>query len=154
MGSARTFIYTAGDEKSHIDLGKKLREILPEWKNNEKRDYVVVVKVNRPIRSIKQNAYYWVCLQIVAIETGHTKEQLHEICKKRFNSDMIPLPKSGNEIVPNTTSDLDELEFIAYTNRCKQFFTDEFGIVIPEREKMTEAQRIEIENTYFDNFIG
>lgn len=143
----RTFIIKAGDEKTFKDLGNYLRELGNQDKTKGK-DFCVVVKQNKPIRSLKANGYYHIILTIIGAETGHTHEQLHDICKKKFNYEVINLPKSGSEIRGRSTKDLLTDEFAAYVNRVKQWAQDEFGIQIPERESIDYSTQVEIGNRY------
>ena len=137
----KNILYTAGDEKSHKDLGKYLQG-LPAG------DYIIQVKKNRPIRSLSANRYYHLILNIMGIETGHTHEQLHEICKLKFNPEIINTPKGGSIVVGRTTGDMDTKEFGAYVNRVKQWARDEFNMVIPEPGEMDRLKQYEIENRY------
>lgn len=143
----KIFLYTAGDADSHKDLGRRLQELEPG-------EYCMTIKRNRPIRSLNQNKYYHAILNIIAISTGHTHDELHEICKLKFNSKWVDLPRGGTHVIGKTTSDLDTAEFTAYVNRVKQWAIDEFGITIPESRDIDYARWIEIENTYDDNFKG
>lgn len=143
----RTFIAKPGDDSTLKQFGNYWRQLEKNEKTRGK-DYCLVVKQNRPVRSLKQNAYYHIILSLIGIETGHTHEQLHDICKKKFNYEVINLPKSGSEIRGKSTADLLEDEFAAYVNRVKQWAQDEFGVVIPEREKIDYSTQVEIGNHY------
>ena len=138
-------IYTAGDANSHKALGKKLSELKPG-------QYVLEVKRNRPIRSISQNKFYFAILKVIATETGNDIDRLHEIAKKKFNGEMVILPKSGAEMVGKSTGDLDSKEFTAYINRVKLWARDEFGVLIEERENTTIQHLIDIEDKYKKTF--
>lgn len=148
----RVFFYKPNDPDSHKELGKKLQELrkVREGKHGDERpiNYRVEVYEVRPVRSIKSNAYYHVILNIIAIDTGHTHEQLHEICKNKFNADVIHLPKGGMVMVGKTTTNLDSAEFTAYVNRVKQWAQDEFGIIIPDPSQLDERRIAEIQNLY------
>lgn len=144
---SRIYLYKAKDANSHKELGQKLKE-LPDG------EYVVEIKKNRAIRSLNSNKYYHVILNIIAISTGHTHEELHEAMKIKFNCQVIFFPKGGSQIVGKTTSDLDSGEFSAYVNRVKQWALDEFGIVIPQANDIDYKRWIEIETTYEDSFRG
>lgn len=154
----RVFFYTPDDPESHKNLGNKLRGLPKTRKNKEGFDvpihYRIEVYEKKPVRSLKANAYYHVVLNIIAIDTGHTHEQLHEICKKKFNGDIIHLPKGGMEMIGNTTTNLDQTEFFAYVNRVKQWAQDEFGITIPDISRLDDRTIAEIQNTYEENFRG
>jgi hypothetical protein len=137
----RHLLFNTEDEDTKEKLLKELRD-LPDG------EYHITIKKNKPIRSLKANAYYWVILNIIGAETGHDREQLHEICKKKFNSDVILYPKGGLEIVGRSTSDLDTAEFTAYVNRVKMWAQDDWGIEIPEAKDVDYKRWMEIENAY------
>lgn len=143
----RVFFYNSKDETSIRKLGKDLRD-MPE------ANYRVEVYKKHAVRSLKANAYYHVILNIIGISTGHTHEQLHEICKKKFNGDIIHLPKGGMEQVGKSTKNLDTAEFTGYVNRVKQWAQDEFGIIIPDAKQLDERRIAEIQNTYDENNSG
>ncbi len=137
----RMIIYKAGDGEDHRKVGSLLRELPPG-------EYLITIKKNRPVRSLNANKYYHMIINMIGIETGHTHEQLHDICKKKFNYEIVTLPKSGSEIMGMSTSNLDTKEFAAYVNRVKQWAMDEFNIVIPEPKDVDYAKWMEIENNY------
>lgn len=141
----RTFIITSGDESTFKELGKYLRELKPG------SNYIIEVKKNRAIRSLSQNKYYHAILNIIAIDTGHTHEELHEAMKMKFNCSVIFFPKGGSQIISKTTSNLDSLEFTTYINQVKNWALNEFGIVIPEAKDIDYQRWLEIENTYEQN---
>lgn len=143
----KILIYTAGDEASHKALGQELQKIPPG-------EYCIEVKKNRPIRSMKANKYYFAILKIIGINTGHTHEELHEIMKLKFNSEIVHFPKSGSQIIGKTTSDMDTAEFAAYLNRVKKFAIEEFNLVIPEPRDLDYVRWMEIENSYNRTFSG
>lgn len=144
----RTFIIKSGDEKTYKPLGVYLRELKPGG------NYIIEVKKNRAIRSMSQNKYYHAILNIIGISTGHTHEELHEAMKMKFNCKMIFFPKGGNQVVPQSTSNLDTAEFTAYINRVKRWCIDEFNIIIPEAKDIDYARWLELENTYDQNQQG
>lgn len=143
----KILIYTAGDAESHKVTGKALQALPPG-------EYFIEIKKNRAIRSLQANKYYHVVLNIIGISTGHSHDELHEICKLKFNSQLVDLPKGGSQIIGKTTSNLDTIEFAGYVNRVKQWAMDEWGIVIPESKDIDYKRWMEIENTYNENFSG
>jgi hypothetical protein len=144
---SRIYLYKAKDEASHKEIGKKLRE-LPEG------TYVIEIKKNQAVRSLSANKYYHLILNIIAIDTGHTHEELHEALKLKFNCKVIFFPKGGSQVVGNSTADLDTKEFAGYVNRVKQWALDEFSIQIPEPKDVDYKRWMEIETTYENNFNG
>jgi hypothetical protein len=151
----RHYTFSAGDYMNLKSIGNIFKALHEEAaKENKINEYVVTIAKNRPVRSLKANKYYHAILKIIAIDTGHTHDQLHEICKKKFNAEIVHLPKGGTEILGRTTSDLDTAEFAGYVNRVKQWAQDEFNIVIPELKDVDYKMWMEIETTYEDNFQG
>jgi len=86
-------------------------------------------------RSHSQNRFLWgVVYREIAIHTGHSEEEIHEVCKQRF------LPKSfvviegiETEIHKSTTS-LTVPEFSEYLDRCMAL-AGEMGITLPDRHE-------------------
>ena len=143
----KNFLYNPSNPQKHKELGNYLKS-LPEG------EYVVKVKKNRPIRSLSANAYYHFCLKIIAIDTGHDAEDLHETMKLKFNSAMINFPKGGSQIIGKSTKDLDTKEFGAYINRVKNWAIQEYNIVIPEPKDLDYMKQMELENQYEKVFSG
>ncbi len=141
----RIFVIKAGDESTFKELGAYLREL---GKTKKDVEYAVVVKANKPIRSLQSNKYYHTIIKYIAGETGHTHEQIHEICKRKFNSEVVQFPKGGSEFVGRSTKDLNTTEFAGYVNRVVQWALDEFNIVIPKPQDVTYARWMQIENNY------
>jgi hypothetical protein len=137
----KNILYTAGDPKSHKELGARLRE-LPVG------EYIIQIKKNRAIRSLSANRYMHFAVNIVANHTGHSHDEIYEIAKLKFNSKLIHLPKGGTQIVSMSTKDLDTKEFGAFVNRFCQWALDEFGISIPQPGDLDLMKQIEIENQY------
>lgn len=143
----KVLLYTAGDAASHKELGKQLQDLKPGT-------YVIEVKRNRPVRSLSANKYYHALLNIAAIETGITHNDLHEAMKYKFNSKVVFFPSGGSQCIGNSTSDLNSAEFAGFVNRVKQYFTDEVGLIIPEQKDIDYKTWIEIQNTFDENFNG
>ncbi len=157
--------YTAGGPETpaeHKAIGQYLQSLKPG-------NYLVEVKKNRPIRSLNANKYYHVIVNIIAIETGHTHEELHEALKMKFNSKKIFIERKEkgmteaeqvaerlvpSMIIPGSTADLDTAEFASYINRIKHWAAEELHIIIPEAKDIDYKRWMEIENQYRDVFRG
>lgn len=140
--------YTSHSPESDNKLYKTLTEL-------KAGSYIIEIKRNRPIRSLTANKYYWAILTIIATDTGEwDREQLHEVCKRKFNGKPVSLPKGGIEMVGNSTSNLDSQEFAAYVSRVKQWAQNEWGTVIPEARDITYQLWMEIQNKYETTFQG
>jgi hypothetical protein len=137
----KLYLYQAGDEKSHKLLGDQLRQL-------KEGEWIISVKRNRAIRSLSANRYLHFAIQIVAIHTGHTHEEIYEITKLKFNSKLLNMPKSGQTLIGQSTKGMDTAEFSALTNRFCKWALDEFGIVIPQPGDLDLIKQMEIENQY------
>ncbi len=106
------------------DRGKKRIAISNQLRYH---DYVHSLKLNQPVwitieteenkRTLSQNNYYHLYLDIVADETGDDHNSLHEYFKRLF----LPprkLKVLGKEIlIPSSTTDLSKLDFSEYLDR-------------------------------------
>ena len=95
------------------------------------KTYNLSLSVKRKIRSVSQNALYWLWLTCIEKETGNDKIDLHEyfkqeflghITKEVFNTEVYPL---------RSTTGLNTKEFTDYLNKIQVFVASELGIVLP-----------------------
>jgi len=143
-------IYHPGNIDEHQKIGQYLRS-LPERPNG----YLIEVSNNNPKRSLDQNAYYWVVLQIISISTGEfDKDRLHRICERKFSSTIEDLPNGESVVVIIPTKELDSAKFAAYVNTVKMWAREIFNIVIPESKDITHKLWMEIEDSYNETFTG
>lgn len=101
-------------------------------------DGEVVIKIQGQTRSERANRFYFgVVLAAISEHTGYTVEELHELCKQRFNG------RTASDCDPDTgevedregwqsTASLDSAAFMIYVDRVRQWAAQEFGIVIPD----------------------
>lgn len=141
----RNFIIKAGDESTFKQLGAYLREL---GTKKAGKDYCVVVKENRPIRSLKANAFYWVVIQIYATHTGHTSKEIDYLFRMDRPWEEIEL-KTGRKRVPKESHNLDSKEYAAVINNLLQWGRENFPeVMIPRQEDVTYQQWIEVQNNY------
>lgn len=85
----------------------------------EGKEVVVVVKQYRRIRSVKQNALYWLYLGALSEWSGHTTEELHQFFKLKFlPRRFITVLNEEVQDEPSTTV-LDDKEFSEYLERIQ-----------------------------------
>ena len=131
------------------------QEIMNKLKELKEGEYVITVKKKKHIRSLDANAYYWAILTLIASESGeYDRDRLHSICAKKFNGELVHLPKSPAERIGKSTSNLDSAEFSAYVSRVKMWARDEFNIIIPEKQDVTYQAWADIETNYEKTFAG
>ena len=88
------------------------------------------------IRSTPENKYYWgVVVEILSDELGYSKNEIHEILKGMFLSD-VKFLKTKNGVkearIPKSTTELTTAEFENYLSEIRQWAIMELGILIPE----------------------
>jgi hypothetical protein len=140
-----TFTGTVKDGKLFIDKNKLFRQHLLNYPTG-KRVEVTVEKLSRT-RTNNQNRYYWgVIIKEIAQHTGHDPEQVHEYLKFRFSPKMhfnLPIRATPeqeflttpsqpmNEGIPTSTTRLDTLAFVEYTEKCRLWANEYLGLQIP-----------------------
>lgn len=105
------------------------------------KDVVISIKQKRNSRSLKQNAYYWVCVQLAhsqMLELGneYTENQVHEFFKSKFLQvqETITNRKTGeteNVMRVKSTTELDVKEFNEYIEKIARFCAEFLDIEIP-----------------------
>lgn len=97
-----------------------------KWIQSLKGDVDVTVRKRRRDRTLSQNAYYWVCLTIIAEELGYYPEEMHDTFKSMFLVDRTgPIP-----IVRSTTR-LNTVEFSEYFEKIAHEAA-KMDIVLPD----------------------
>lgn len=98
------------------------------------KPYDINVAVHHVKRSTSQNALYWLWLDIVADETGNSRDELHDVFRAKF------LPVAEHEVLGvvvrelPTTTKLSTDQFTTYLNQIEVFCNTELGIVLPHPE--------------------
>ena len=108
------------------------REALLEQLKGYRLPFKIVVQEIYPARSVDANAYYWgVITKMIAIETGHTAEELHEYYKRMFLVDYAPNKKNEWSLRVKSTTELDQREFMSYALKVRAQAMLDLGIDIP-----------------------
>ena len=89
-------------------------------------------------RTNKQNAWLWgVAYKLLSDHLGYTPEEIHEVCKQKFNSKPVEITnKQTGEtetiIIGATTTDLNKLEEWESFKEQVQRLGASLGVVIPD----------------------
>lgn len=75
-------------------------------------DGVLHIKRKWNKRSLSQNKYFWLCLEVIAEYTGHTSEELHVIYKGLFCPKKEISVGKKKYMIPKGTSELTKSEFV------------------------------------------
>jgi hypothetical protein len=123
---------TIRDSKLFLDKGEKFKQYLAGL--NGKRVQVTVEKIKHS-RTLQQNKYYWgVVVKLIAQHTGHDPEQIHELLKQKFSPKWhwnTPVTITPTLSVPTSTTRLDTLEFVEYTEKCRIWANEFLNLNIP-----------------------
>jgi hypothetical protein len=142
------FHYKKGNAEQHKELGKKLQSL-------DDGEYIIDIKKNRPVRSLDANKFYWAVLQIIAIESGHDKDWLHDFYKNEFNAEEVRFHGGEVKRMARSTSNMDTKEFALYLNRVIEHGRSFFGCVIMEQRDFDYAKLMMIKEQYdrvFENY--
>lgn len=108
-------------------------------------DSRVVVDIKKwPKRSLLQNNYYRLILEIIANEYGSFKEEMHDYFRELYLKDQTYIKSMDKYVtVIKSTQDLTMAEFCNYVNRVILWASNE-GIIIPEatRDAFTSRNKI------------
>jgi hypothetical protein len=98
--------------------------------NNKSVD--VVIRLPRKDRSNKQNRWYWLCVVgIPAEHFGYLPEEMHEAYKFMF----LKRDEEGKPLTVRSSASLSTVEFIEYTENCRQWAAEQ-GFIIPDPKEV------------------
>jgi len=93
----------------------------------------ITVKEYEPKRSVDANRRLWALHQLAANVTGHSVEEMHEICKLKF----LPrgLVKVGDEQyeVAGSSAKLTRKKFGEFMEQCESFYIQELGVFLGDQ---------------------
>jgi len=104
-----------------------------DWKYFEGKRVKIEVSESRNNRSDLQNRYYWgVVLKYLSDETGHTKDELHEIFKLEYSKPVAMIFQGKAYNIPKSTTALNTMEFNDYITKIRDFASSVLNCYIPE----------------------
>lgn len=102
--------------------------------------YHIKITQKREKRSIDQNALYWLWLTCIEQETGHDKNELHDIFRAKFlDYERIGILDFSYDRLKSTTS-LNTLQFKQYLDKIQIFANSELYIELPNPEDLKFEQ--------------
>lgn len=108
---------------------KRLKDFQSFISKYEGKEITIEVKKKSSKRTDLQNAFYWLCLNVISDDVGHSSEELHNTFKAKFLVD-----RSGKFPITMSTTSLSTLEFGEYIERIRAFVAD-YGIELPNSEE-------------------
>ncbi len=90
--------------------------LFQKWKLGNDGARIKIEQV-KSTRTLSQNAYYHVYLDVISRETGDNADDLHEFFKRKFLSPRF-IKIQGEEVkIPGSTTELDKIEFGDYLDK-------------------------------------
>jgi hypothetical protein len=116
----RVFVLRSSKERGHvIDILQGL---------DLSQRYELVLRLHKSRRSKSQNARYWAIIGVIAADTGHTAEELHEYCKREFlGLEVVHIFGKEHERTRSTTG-MNTKEFSDYCERVEAWAVSELGV--------------------------
>ena len=118
------------DGKLRMIKGNDLNGYIKKQKTGK---FEIDIKRMRKNRSLNQNAYYWVCLEIMSKDIGCHREELHTTFRSMFLKDR----RRKIPVVLSTTR-LNKLQFSQYLDSIQKV-ASELGIILPDPEEYKEG---------------
>lgn len=117
-----------------IDFQKKeSKQKLFEYLKTLNSVYKIEIKKDKNKRSYSQNRYYHgIVVKLIAEDTGHFPDEMHEILKTMFLQYDAIIEKTGVVVrIAKSTTELNTAEFEEYLEKCRIFALTDLGIRIP-----------------------
>lgn len=127
----RSFIIKITDGRIHFK-SEHHKHLFNNWlKQFNDGSYRLEINDIKEKRSDQQNRFYWgVYLPLIAEETGHTTEELHELFRGMFNSEIKEV--LGKQVrVSKSTTNMTKGEFVEYIMKIEA----QTGILAPSVEE-------------------
>ncbi len=96
----------------------------------EGKNVQITIETTKTIRSNDQNRYYWLLLENLSNEIGHTTDELHNILKTKFLFGFICINGKEEKMVKSTT-ELTTVEFEIYLTKIREWASIELNIYLP-----------------------
>ena len=101
--------------------GKEISISIKPWKDN---------------RTVEQNSFYWLYLQLIEKETGEDANSMHEYFKRIYLEPKI-LKYCGKEFkVPASTTKLNKKEFSDYISKIEEVT----GVPVPDTKNLNQLE--------------
>lgn len=141
-------IHTGTDASLHFpNEAYVFTDLKDGFTDNER--VTVEIKTRRTPRTLKQNAYLHMCLQMISDETGNTLDRVKTTLKDMYARKPL-LDKDGEQIYNKDTgeqafyiqdtSDMDTLESMVFTENVRMFAIDFVGLILPLPEQQIKAK--------------
>ena len=94
--------------------------------------YELTFRLFKAKRSTEQNARYWAIVGIIASDTGHTADEIHEFCKREFLGFTVVSVLDREVEVVKSTANLKTKAFAEYCERVESWAATDMGVRLPQ----------------------
>jgi len=100
----------------------------------EGRIWDISIRPYQPRRSVESNKRLWALHKLAADETGHSVDELHELCKAMF------LPRKEIEVagekreVCGSSAKLNKKDFRAFMEQVEAFYIEKLGVFLGDQD--------------------
>ena len=108
-------------KEGELDFGSEFNQA--RWREFLKENEDKWIRIEKPKenRTLSQNNYYWLYLEVISRETGNEAEELHEFFKQKFlprKMVIIQGKKTAHEVmIIKSTTKLSKVEFGDYLDK-------------------------------------
>src|SRR5690349_20847265 len=124
-------IFRATAHDGGLDFGSEFNKLrFKEWLKEHEGAKLRIEDIV-PVRSMSQHRHYWVYMEAVSRETGHTPEEIHEWAKRKFLPPRYITVRGEEFLMPTSTTTLSKTEFGEYLDRI----CAEVGVPLPDPQE-------------------
>ena len=98
---------------------------------NSERKWTVEIKRTVKRRSLSQNSWLWLTYETIAAETGHTKDDIHEIICRKFLPPRVVVGFDGEETLVYSSKNLTTLEWKTFMEEYMAWAATDMGWYLP-----------------------
>ena len=98
------------------------------FKNTSGDEAVISIKANKMTRTGHQNNLYWSIIQQILVETGNTKNAIHDYCRKEFLEIRIEEVVNSPVVVLKSTTELNTKDMGEYLDKIIAWVGNDLGI--------------------------
>ncbi len=135
-------IYKSGkvDDEGNI-LGLSRKTLKEELKYFKGKNIELIIRRKKKHRSIQQNRLWWLYMTMLGEFLGYSKDEMHEICKFKFNKKEVVDETTGEvfEYV-QSTSKLSTVEFMERIEALYKWGAETFGVTLPSPGSQLEME--------------
>ena len=119
------------DGKAVLSIAQK-QIMASAFKRFNGQDVRITISSPLKTRSKAQNAYMWgVVYTMIAAETGHSTEEIHEYMKDKYLPKVYVSIKGEERELTKSTTALDTMFFESYLEQVRAFAATELSMTIP-----------------------